>query len=337
MEKNGGRWRPSPGLDLGPSPPGPRADASGDSKYVPGSQHPSMSNSSNVNPAQQMPVMYGMIPTFGPSKMPSAFKSREDSSPESTLSDDIELEAATLEAEEEWNEIMKALLLFEECLGPSFQPLPPELMQPRLTPFGTALHYKTYNISGMWALYNLAQIVLHRSHPSMPPMAMMAAGVAAMKTARFANEIGRIVAALYPPEANSPITPSLGAAFNDTCIPLFFAGVQYQDAAQRAWTITALRDISRQTGWDSIEAIASGCETAWEIAGQMGRGPAYTRMPYTTPRDVRSYARRGELLSGLLPSHDIDPTFSTNHPGMRVQYATGILGLEEDLADMGLN
>lgn len=244
-------------------------------------------------------------------------------SPESSSDDGIELEAAAVEAEDEWNEIKRALQVFEECLGPSFQPLSPEYMQPTSTPFGSALHYKTYSIACMWAMHHMAHIILHRAHPSMPPMAMMAAGVAAKQTARHANEIGRIVTGLYPTDINTPITPALAAALSEISMALFFAGVQYHDSAQRVWTAITLREIARQTGWFTIEAIASGCETAWEKAAQMGRGPPYTRASNPTARDDRlrgptSYSKDGP-------------------PGMRVHYATGILGVEEDLAHIELS
>lgn len=58
---------------------------------------------------------------------------------------------------------------------------------------------------------------------------------------------------------------------------LFFAAVQYQDAAQREWTITRLLEIDRRTGWASAGIIARGVETSWERAAQMGRGPPYKR------------------------------------------------------------
>jgi hypothetical protein len=53
--------------------------------------------------------------------------------------------------------------------------------------------------------------------------------------------------------------------------------VQYQDPKQREWLITRLVDIDRRTGWASAGTIAKGCETAWEKAAAMGRGPPYKR------------------------------------------------------------
>lgn len=330
MERTGGRWRPPPGMDLGPAPQGPSPDMSGNPQNVQGTQQTANSSGNIATSApqmRQMPVMYGMVPSMGPSKMPPAFQNGGGSSPESTSSDGIELEAATVEAEDEWNEIKRALQVFEECLGLTFQPLSAEHMQPISTPFGSALNYKTYSIACMWAMYHMAHIVLHRAHPSMPPMAMMAAGVAAKQTARHAHEVGRIVAGLYPTDINTPITPALGAALSEISMALFFAGVQYQDPVQRVWTANTLRGISRQTGWHAIEAIASGCEAAWERAAQMGRGPPYTRMTNPTARDDRL---RGKPLGQPMRSTD-------RTPGMRVHYATGILGVEEDLAQMELN
>ena len=330
METSGGRWRPPPDMDLGPPSQAPPPPPPSDLRHLDGGQQAQSrnpdSNSASANAVPQMPVMYGMIPSPGPSKMPTAFKSDGHPSPESSSSDDLELEAAAVEAEDEWNEIKRALQVFEECLGPSFHPLTSEYMPPTPTPFGSALYYKTYSMSCMWAVYNLGHIVLQRAHPSMPPLAMMAAGVAAKKTARFANEIGRIAAGLFPTDLNTPINPTLGAALTECSMALFFAGVQYQDAAQRAWTVNSLQEIGRRTGWDSITTIASGCETAWEKAAQMGRGPPYLRRT-TKPR----YIERAPHQMGDGRIDTTDP--GTTASGMRLHYAMGLL---EDFATLGV-
>jgi hypothetical protein len=125
-------------------------------------------------------------------------------------------------------------------------------------------------------LLHLSKIILLRSHPAMPPAAMMAAGVGAPATQPYATLIGRIAAGMHFP-LNDNLSPFFGAVLTESTMPLFFAATQYQDAAQREWTITRLLEIDRRTGWASAGVIARGCETAWEKAAALGRGPPYTR------------------------------------------------------------
>jgi hypothetical protein len=146
-----------------------------------------------------MPPFAGMLPG-GEEKvqLPRGFsppREREDS-PDST--DGRSLDTQTREAEEEWREILAAFNLLRDHFGPDFQPLGPEHTQPIQTPFGPARQYRTFSIAGIWMAWYLGLIVLHRAHPSMPPAAMVAAGMAARQTSDYANEIGRIAAAIAP-------------------------------------------------------------------------------------------------------------------------------------------
>jgi hypothetical protein len=145
-----------------------------------------------------------------------------------------------------------------------------------MTPFGPALIHRSYDISIIWTLLHLAKIILIRSHPAMPPAAQMAAGVGAQATQPYATLIGRITAGMRLPMGED-LSPSLGSVLTESTLSLFFAGVQYQDPRQREWLITRLLDIDRRTGWASAGIIARGCETAWEKAASMGRGPPYER------------------------------------------------------------
>ncbi|KAI9884345.1 MAG: 25S rRNA (adenine645-N1)-methyltransferase [Watsoniomyces obsoletus] len=287
-------------------------------------------------PHPMMPIMYGMVPSTGQPRMPAAFRPSGNQSPPIDTGDDMELEAAAVEAEGEWNEIREALRVFEESLGPHFQPLSAELMPPLATPFGPALHYRTYSIAAIWALYNLAHIVLERAHPSMSPIAMMAAGAAAVKTAGYANEMGRIVAGLGPTEIDTPLNPNLGGALLEASLGLFFAGIQYQDAAQRAWTVSSLRDTARRTGWDSIGAIAAGCERAWLGAANMGFGPPYTPAIDTSSPDDRIAMRSTYAINASSEGGNAAGG-SWRDPGMRVYWAIGVMGVEEDLAHLSLH
>lgn len=175
-----------------------------------------------------------------------------------------------------------------------------------MSPFGPAIVYRSYDTSCMWNLLHLANILLLRAHPALPPAAHMAAGICAQATQPYATLIGRISAGMHMPSSDDiPLSPFLGAALIESSMPLFFAGIQYQDPAQRSWTITRLIDIDRRTGWASAAAIARGCETAWEKAAEMGKGPAYgqrrtTRMGEPGPivRDPDGADDAGRNMSG---------------------------------------
>jgi hypothetical protein len=224
--------------------------------------------------------MYGMIPSRGLAPLPPDFADSAYASDSITGDDETHLQG-TLEsdAEAEWERIRTAFDFFATVLGPGFDPLPSDSATPISTPFGPAVQYRTHTIAVFWAFYYAARIILHRIHPSMPPAAMMAAGVSASTTAQYAQTIGKIAAGIYYPqrynlEAGS-LNPNLGAALTEVTVPLFFAGVQYTDRAQRGWTVAKLREVSRLTGWQSAAAIASGCEAAWSRTAQLGRGPPY--------------------------------------------------------------
>ena len=145
-----------------------------------------------------------------------------------------------------------------------------------MTPFGPALVHRSYDISIIWTLVHLAKIILLRSHPAMPAAAQMAAGVGAQATQPYATLIGRITAGMQIPLSDD-LSPSLGAVLTESTLSLFFAGVQFQAPDQREWLITRLLEVDRRTGWASAGIIARGCETAWERAADMGRGPPYER------------------------------------------------------------
>jgi hypothetical protein len=251
------------------------------------------------------PPMYGMVPSSGPTPLPPGFA--DPAYPSCRLASDDEEDfqgTPETEAEAEWESIQAALDVFANMIGSDFSPLPPDSATPISTPFGPAMQYRTHTIAVMWAFYYSGRIMLHRMHPSMPPAAMVAAGVAASTTAQYAQIIGKIAAGIYYPqrynlEAGS-LNPNLGAALTEVTVPLFFAGVQYTDPAQRGWTIAKLREISRLTGWQSASAIATGCETAWYHAAELGRGPPYE---YTK----RSAA--GEGVSSKLVPHPSPKNF----------------------------
>jgi hypothetical protein len=214
MKANGGHWRPPPEYmvqSTSSSPQGPPA-------LVP----------QNPPKPPQTPSFSGMVPGVGEPKLPMGFTPSRDKSPQNTQSEDIDLISKTHEAEEEWQEIRNSFGVLEDHFGEDFQALGPQFTAPTTqTPFGPALQYRTYAIAGIWMNYYAALILCHRSHPSMPPSAMMAVGVAVRQTASFANEIGRIAAGIAP-DCNSTtrVSPVVGAALIETANCLFIAGVQ---------------------------------------------------------------------------------------------------------------
>lgn len=223
--------------------------------------------------------MYGMVPPRPPPRLPSGFmdvrQDRQDS-PEDEYEDFTQIAA-----ENEWEQILIALDTVAQALGRDFQPLPADVTRPISTPFGPALQYRTHTIAVIWGLYYTGRLLLHRLHPSMPPAMMMAAGVAASTTSDYAQTIGRILGGIYYPQRYNlqagSLSPNLGSSLTEMSIPIFFAGVQLMDPAQRVWTVAKLREISRLTGFKTSDAIAGGCEKAWIVAAKLGRGPPYER------------------------------------------------------------
>ena len=246
-----------------------------------------------------------------------------------------DLQTSTMTAEAEWLDITRALDTFEEALGPSFAALSPEHMPPLSTPFGPALYYRTYSIACIWSLYYTGRIIATRVHPSMPPAAMAAAGIAALRTAGWANTIGRINAGIQPLNSSVPLNPLHGAALMDATMGLFHAGVQFRDAAQRGWTITKLRDVARLTGWQTSALIASGCERAWMRMHEEGKGPPYERTMNTMAKDDRVAGRSRDPDQGP-PKDNNDRRFIHVNPGTRVYWAMGILSVDEDMRAMSL-
>jgi len=254
--------------------------------------------------------------------------------------DSIDLQRATQAALEEHGRILAALDLFSQSLGPAFEPLPPELQPVQETPFGPAIFYRAYDISCLWATYTMARMIAIRAHPHMPPAAHMAAGVAAPQTKSLANEIGRIVAGIAVDTPDKPVNPSLGAALCESCMPSFFAAVQYHDAAQRHHTVMRIFSIARRTGWGTAEVIANGCETLWVRTAAMGRGPPYTRVV----RNMRPQYSDDPRLNGSWESLDphampdeedeADRRLIKVKPGARLNWAIGIMGTEEDISSM---
>ncbi len=300
---------------------------------------PQQESSTMPNGMQTRP-MYGMMPDPGPVRLPPGFnQAQHDAIYAAPIpSEDKSLETATYEAEAEWASIWNAFDVYFAALGPAYAPLEAEHMTPMATPFGPAIYYRSYSIACVLTMYYCGRIICMRVNPNMPPAAMAAAGVAARSTAHYANTIGRICAGIQPVDSTISINPHHGAALMDCCMPLFQAGVQYTDPAQRGWTITKLRDIARLTGWQTSSLIASGCERAWMRAAEMGRGPPYNRTMNENAKDDRVAGRGRDPKMMEVPAKDNnDRRFITVNAGTRVYWALGILGVEEDMKGMKLD
>lgn len=255
---------------------------------------------------------YGMaLPPRQQVHMPASYRPVDDTPIQRPPSPELEpdLFKASMAALEEHDSIRQTLYAFKNTLGPAFEPLSSEFQAPLDTPFGPALYFRSYDIAVLWAMFYMAQIILVRAHPYMHPAAHAAAGLAARDTAELAQEIGRINAVLVPGPIEQPLNPTLGAALCESCLPAFFAAVQYTDPRQRYATVMRIYNIGRRTGYGSVEVIAQGCETAWVKAAEVGRGPPYVRQSNIS-------AKAGDAEDG-----DGDK---------RLVNALGVLGMEDE-------
>lgn len=302
------------------------------------------------------PDMYGMIPPEPSTRLPPAFAEMTGSegitipAEGSDLpSDPTLLEAITLEAELEWNDIYQAFQVFQDSLGQEYKPMSIEYMPVQSTPFGPAIYYRTYPIATLQSLYYTALIILHRIHPSMPAQVMIAAGVAAPKTEQYAILIARITAGLVPTDPTAKINPSLGASLIEASIPLFFAGVQYKQKPHRDWLVHKLREITRLSGWASSSKVLLGCLRAWEKMAAMGRGQPYERPPPEEEADILMLGMpahsdtvyydgvmRDANTEGVVVGGEEDPerNFVLTVKN-RVEFAMGLLGDPDEILPIG--
>ncbi|KAI1075044.1 hypothetical protein F5B20DRAFT_398442 [Whalleya microplaca] len=280
----------------------------------------------------------GMMPTSEKVTMPMGFSPPRDPSPSSEEPEQMDLDASTVEAYREWEGILGGFTALRASLSPEFAVLDADVYPAKATPFGAAAHYRTYSIAGIWMNYYMGLIMLHRAHPTMPPVAMMAAGMSAHTTAAYSMEIGRIAAGL---EENIEQVPSvstlMAGALIECCFPLFVAAVQYQNDFQRQWVVQRLHDIARLTGWQSARQIAVGCESAWTKAAQLGRGPPYTRsadLNVDPPRSVWTNVRR---IDQRIQEVEDDSRKIVLAKGEKASYAMGLLAVEHDLEKLDLD
>lgn len=249
-----------------------------------------------------------------------------------------DLPAMTELALQDWQNIKDTAEFFASQLGPYFQPLGPEYQPPMPSPFGPVIFYRSWDISCLWAIYNMCMLVLMRAHPHMPPAAHMAAGVAAYQTREYVLRIGQISAGIPMPPPDEPLNPNLAASLCDLAVPLFFSGISYQAADQRAWVVKLLYDIDSRAGWATAGIIAEGCQTSWVKAAEAGKGPPYERIQRTNFGDnrVRRYQSSYQAVQGRVrepeEEDDNDRKFIHEKAATRLHWAVGIIGNDEDYA-----
>ncbi|KAK4893605.1 hypothetical protein LTR27_008072 [Elasticomyces elasticus] len=344
IELHGGQWRPAPGMQM-PRPPQQPPPTPMSANMAPPSfpaplngHHPFAppSQASSGQPSPPMPTFFGMAPPPNPNvQMPMAYHPMHNMpTPQSATSHEpVDLQLATQAAIAEWASIRTALQDFPTRLGDAFKPLTDEYQPTLQTAFGNATFYRSFDMGVLWAIYNMAMIITLRVHPHMPPAAHMAAGIAAQQTQFYAEEIGRIVAGIVPGPPDHPLNPSLGAALAESCMPSFFAAVQYGRPHQRHETVMRIYSIAHRTGWGTAELIANGCETSWVKAAAAGRGPPYTRVLRTQhSSDPRLNGRWESLDPNARPDEtdDSDRRHVKANPLARLNWAIGIMGTEAD-------
>ncbi|KAK1779139.1 hypothetical protein QBC45DRAFT_326623 [Copromyces sp. CBS 386.78] len=340
-----GRGRGPPGQGppgQGGPPPGAGQMPQGQGGSPPGPTGPPQGGPpSSAGRGQSPPLFAGLMPTKGGKFVPpQGFSPPRDQTPDTETSEDIDYDTATLAAFGEWEEIRAAFELFRSHLGPDFEPMGPDLATPENTPFGPALMYRTYSIAGIWMNYYMGLIALQRAHPSMPPVAMIAAGMSAQQTAPWANTIARIAAGLHEDTSHvSAVSTLVGAAFIESGFCLFVAGIQFQSPPQRHWLISRLHDIARLTGWQSARQIADGCESGWMKAAEMGRGPPYRRPPELDkifPSSLPVWMRPRRIDKKMREQQAGDNRLvlaRTEH----AHFALGLLTVEQDLDRLDLS
>ncbi|KAK2613737.1 hypothetical protein N8I77_000628 [Diaporthe amygdali] len=279
------------------------------------------------------PLFAGMFPGRGSIELPRGLSPPKESFPSAEqILNAVDLETSTQKALEEWSDIMQAFQLFKSSLGPDFDP--DQSKPPKDSPFGPTLKYHAYAIAGIWMNFYMGLVILHRAHPSMPPFAMVAAHMIAKETDPYADEIGRIAAGVADGlSVDSVVSTLQSSALIECCFPIFVGAVQYRGKLQRQWAIRLLHQITRHTGWQTGDQIASGCEGAWRKAAAMGVAPVYE------PESESDALRQGWTTRRLDERiQEVDE--GHNRPVLqrsdRAHVAFGLLSVEDDMERLTL-
>ena len=109
----------------------------------------------------------------------------------------------------------------------------------------------------------------------------------------------------------------------------------FADTAQRNWSVTSLRTVSRLTGWKSSDAIARGCERSWFVAAKQGRGPPYE--PSETRQSSADPSLQQRSDGQFQPDYNNERRFVTVSRSTGSHWAMGILSLEDDILNLEIN
>lgn len=295
-------------------------------------------------------MFYGMMP---PPKIPPSMltefhimdtelrRSTTPDLPKATKSEDVNVELQTQHALAEHTAIAEALDTWKSALDSDFEALPSKLNSTN-APFAPTLRYTDPMIACMWAFYHLGKILLRRYHPASPPAMMVSAAVNAPFTREDAQVIGRINAGLLEGQAElataGSMNPTLVAALQEITFPLMFAGVQYQDPAERSWTIDNLLDVAKDSGWKSGFSVASALETAWTAQGNYER-----TLTQRSPTDARRYdpavSASGDVAITAEEQHKSrfdshDRRLIDRFSDLRAYWAVGVISTSNDIEQM---
>lgn len=355
MAITGGVWVPEPGfLDPPNRRPGPEGSEgnvtqqalprTGDARANEGRAR-APRTAPQPSKSRKPPLFFGMMP---PPKIPpsmlssfhitdAALCAEKSPQPPTPGPPDRSLMEDTEAALKEHEAIAAALQTWVEALSPDFQSHPPRSVQ--LQPlFGTVRRYNDPIIACIWSLYHLGKILLRRYHPFSPPAMMMSASVNQAHTRFDAEAIGSINVGLLENQAElasaGSINPTLVAALQEVTFPLMFAGVQFQEPAQRSWAIENLLDLAKYSGWRTAFSIANGLESAWHAQGGYER-----TLPVRSPHDAKKYDPN--LSTGKIgrTSEEEHHSRFVNHDrrlidrfsDLRAFWAVGLLSSQEDL------
>ena len=161
-----------------------------------------------------------------------------------------------------------------------------------LPPFGHTVVYCTHALACWWAQFYMARILLRRVHPDIPAIASAAVKSAELETEDDALMVGRIIAGIIPLDARI-VHPATQGVLIESTMPLFIAGMQYKNFAQRSWTVKAFETIERCTGWKFAKQASLAIRQLWKRADSLGRGRQLFKDARLEPRlsDTTSFAR----------------------------------------------
>lgn len=180
------------------------------------------------------PPFPGMLPTEGTFRTPMGFSPPKRSNQAPDQFEDPDPQASYRKALQEWEGIKEAFEALRRTLGPEFQPLGREYVDPGGTLFGDNEQYRTFSVAGIWMNFHMGLIHLQRSHPNMPPTAMQSVGFAAKNTHASAVRVGRIAIGLATDLSKATeVNTVLAAALVESAFCLFVAAVQVSILIQK--------------------------------------------------------------------------------------------------------